>query len=51
MYLMLMKYVHFQTGAALERCTGAKCTVNFEDIYKLSVEIEILKVPQALIKL
>ena len=27
-------------GAALERCTGAKCTVNFEDFH--SVEIDFL---------
>ena len=38
-------------GAALERCTGAKCTVNFDDIYKLSVEFEILKVHQNLMRL
>ena len=34
---------HFSlAGATLERCTGAKCTVNFEDSHKLLVGIHFL---------
>ena len=34
------------SGATLEWCTDAKNMDNFEDFYKLSAEIEILKIKQ-----